>query len=180
MEQNFEFNNLPVRIATDTNEEIWFAGIDICNILGYAKASTTIEKLDDDEKKLEYLTDTSGQRRKTWSINEFGLYSLILSSSKPEAKAFKRWVIHEVLPAIRKAGKYTPEQEKEREGLLQHLASEIQALKDEKDEYQAKVSDLRKSIETKTVEMLDVIRTDRSQLKLEFPTGNQVNESHLN
>ncbi|HNX87737.1 MAG TPA: BRO family protein [Paludibacteraceae bacterium] len=169
MQQKFEYNNLPVRTVTDDNEQIWFAGIDICNILGYAKASTTIERLEEDEKKLEYLTDTSGQQRKTWSINEFGLYSLILSSTKPEAKVFKRWVTHEVLPAIRKAGKFTTEEVKEYEYSLQTLASEIEKLKDKKDEHQKCVNDLKKEIELKTLEMIAVIKMDRSQMRIEFP-----------
>ncbi|MDA3909760.1 MAG: Bro-N domain-containing protein [Bacteroidales bacterium] len=54
------------------------------------------------KKKLTYLPDSSGQLRKTLTINEFGLYLLILSSSKPEAKTFKRWVTYEVLSSIRK------------------------------------------------------------------------------
>jgi len=68
----------------------WFAGIDVCNILEYANSNNAIGKLDEDERKLTYLKVTSGQGRKTWMINEFGLYSLILTSRKPEAKAFKR------------------------------------------------------------------------------------------
>ena len=171
MEQKFNYNEIPVRTITDENEETWFAGIDICNILGYAKASTTIEKLDEDERKLEYLTDTSGQSRKTWILNESGLYSLILTSTKPEAKAFKRWVTHEVLPAIRKAGKYTPEQEKNREFSLNSIANQIESLKNDRAEHQKKVNDLRREIDEKTAEMIYLIKQDRSQLKLEFPTN---------
>ncbi len=90
MEKKINFEDQPVRVITDSQEQIWFAGIDICNILGYAMPSNVIkENLDDDEKKLTNLTDGSGQLRKTWIINEFGFYNLVLSSSKPEAKAFK-------------------------------------------------------------------------------------------
>lgn len=170
MEQKFNYNELPVRTITDENEETWFAGIDICNILDYQNAVDVIKKnLDEDEKKLTYLTDRSGQSRKTWIVNEFGLYSLIITSSKPEAKMFKRWVTHEVLPSIRKAGKYTPEQEKERELSLNSVANQIEQLKNERAEYQKKVNDLRRDIDEKTAEMIYLIKQDRSQLKIEFP-----------
>jgi len=174
MEQKFDYNEMPVRTITDENEETWFAGIDVCNILEYAMPSNVIkDNLDEDERKLTNLRDGSGQSRKTWIVNEFGLYSLILSSTKPEAKTFKRWVTHEVLPAIRKAGKFTTEQEKEHEVSLQAIANSIQALRDEKDDYQRKVNELRKTIEEKTTEMIAMVKMDRSQLRLEFPTTNQ-------
>lgn len=169
MEQKFEYDEMPVRTITDENEETWFAAIDICNILEYQNAVDVIKKnLEDDEKKLTYLTDRSGQARKTWIVNEFGLYSLILSSTKPEAKAFKRWITHEVLPAIRKAGKYTTEDEKNFELQLQTIAAEIQQLKHKKDEHQKIVNDLKKDIELKTSEIIDLIQRDKSQLRLEF------------
>lgn len=170
MEQKFNYNELPVRTITDENEETWFSGVDVCNVLEYQNVTDILEKkLDEDEKKLDYLTDSSGQKRKAWTINEFGLYSLILTSSKPEAKIFKRWVTHEVLPAIRKAGKYTPEQEREREISLNEIADKIEDLKKERAEYQKKVNDLRKDIDDHTAEMISLIKTNRSQLKLEFP-----------
>lgn len=169
MEQKFSYNELPVRTITDENEETWFSGVDVCTILGYADTAQAIEKLDEDERKLDRIKDGSGQNRKTWTVNEFGLYSLILTSSKPEAKVFKRWVTHEVLPAIRKAGKYTPEQEKEREISLNSVANQIEQLKNERAEYQKKVNDLRRDIDEKTAEMIYLIKQDRSQLKIEFP-----------
>lgn len=169
MEQQFNYNNVPVRTITDEKEETWFAGVDVCNILGYEKPTQAIEKLDEDERKLDLVRQGSGQRRKTWILNEFGLYSLILSSTKPEAKAFKRWVTHEVLPAIRKAGKFTSDQEKEHEASLQSIANKIESLKQEKDEYQGAVNDLRKEIEKLTDQMITMIKMDRSQLRLEFP-----------
>lgn len=169
MEQKFNYNELPVRTITDENEETWFSGVDVCTILGYADTAQAIEKLDEDERKLDRIKDGSGQNRKTWTVNEFGLYSLILTSSKPEAKMFKRWVTHEVLPAIRKAGKYTPEQEKERELSLNSVANQIEQLKNERAEYQKKVNDLRRDIDEKTAEMIYLIKQDRTQLKIEFP-----------
>jgi len=125
MEQKFLYAALPVRVNTDERSQIWFAAIDICNILGYADARQAVEKLDDDEKKLDGVRHGSGQVRKTWTVNEFGLYSLILTSTKPEAKAFKRWVTHEVLPAIRKAGIYSTDEAKEYEQTAQDPARAV-------------------------------------------------------
>jgi anti-repressor protein len=170
METIFNYSNKPIRTITDENEQTWFAGIDVCKILEYEMPSNVIkDNLDEDERKLTNLTDWSGQKRKTWIINEFGLYSLILTSTKPEAKAFKRWVTHEVLPSIRKAGKFTTEQEQEHEFSLQKMADIIQGLKNDKEYHQKQVNDLRKAIEEKTIEIIALIKMDRSQLRLEFP-----------
>ena len=74
---------------------------DVCDALGLSDVSMSVATLDDDEKLTQALL-VSGQQRCVWLINEPGLYSLILRSHKPEAKAFKRWITHEVIPAIRK------------------------------------------------------------------------------
>lgn len=168
MEQKFEFKGNLVRMKTDENEQYWFAGIDVCNILGLENPTQTVESLDSDEKKLDYVIDSSGQQRKTWTINEFGLYSLVLKSRKPEAKEFKRWITHEVLPAIRKAGRYTTEEERAREDELQKIASEIQVLTSEKDDLQKRLNEKKKLIEKKFLGMLQIIQADFRQLHLPF------------
>lgn len=169
MKTIFKYQDKKVRTITDENEQTWFAGIDVCNILGYAMASNVIkDQLDEDERKLTNVTDGSGQSRKTWTINEFGLYSLVLTSTKPEAKLFKRWITHEVLPSIRKAGKYTTKEEQKYEADLQKLGTEIGQLKIKKDEAQKLTNKLRKDIEDKTYEMLRLIKTDKHQLALEL------------
>jgi toxin-antitoxin system, toxin component, bro family len=168
MEQKFEFKGNLVRMKTDENEQYWFAGIDVCNILGLENPTQTVESLDSDEKKLDYVIDSSGQQRKTWTINEFGLYSLVLKSRKLEAKEFKRWITHEVLPAIRKAGRYTTEEERAREDELQKIASEIQVLTSEKDDLQKRLNEKKKLIEKKSLGMLQIIQADFRQLRLPF------------
>lgn len=65
-----------------------------------------VSRLDDDEKGV-VLIDTPGGRQKLQAVNEFGLYNLVLGSRKPEAKEFKRWITHEVIPSIRKTGSYS-------------------------------------------------------------------------
>ena len=90
----------------------WFVGKDIAAALGYSDTADALKKHVDSEDKLTRRFADSGQNREMYVINESGLYSLILSSKLPQAKAFKRWVTSEVLPAIRKHGNYTaPKQE---------------------------------------------------------------------
>lgn len=85
--------------------EPWFVAADVCAILEIGNPSQALTRLDDDE-----LTLISNEGRQTNVVNEPGLYNLILGSRKPEAKAFKRWVTHEVIPSIRKTGSYgTPQ-----------------------------------------------------------------------
>jgi prophage antirepressor-like protein len=168
MEFNFNYEQNAVRTITDDNEQIWFAGIDVCNILEYAHPSQTIEKLDEDERKLDYVKDSSGQSRKTWTINEFGFYSLILTSKKPEAKAFKRWVTHEVLPAIRKAGKYTSTEEQEREEQIQSIIYAKEKLTEERDNLQKKLNTKKKDIDKKNFELIQVLKSDFRQRKIPF------------
>lgn len=84
----------------------WFVGKNVATILGYSDTNQAIRKHVDDDDKLTSRFDGSGQNRNMIIINESGLYSLILSSKMPNAKKFKRWVTHEVLPAIRKHGAY--------------------------------------------------------------------------
>lgn len=103
--QNFSFNGSQVRALTIDNEP-YFVGKDIAEILGYKDTVNALKSHVDDEDKLGWQITTSGQRRKVKIINESGLYSLILSSKLPTAKQFKHWVTSEVLPAIRKHGAY--------------------------------------------------------------------------
>lgn len=87
------------------NSNPWFIAKDVCDVLGLADTNMSLAKLDDDEKLTQKVFG-SGQNRKMWMINESGLYALILRSNKPEAKAFRKWVTGEVLPALRKSGYY--------------------------------------------------------------------------
>ncbi|MDD2323109.1 MAG: Bro-N domain-containing protein [Bacteroidales bacterium] len=168
MELQFDYQKQTIRTITDENEQVWFAGIDVCNILGYADSEQTVKKLDEDERMLDRIPDGSGQTRKTWTVNEFGLYSLILSSTKPEAKEFKRWVTHEILPSIRKAGKYTTEQEKNHNFNLKTLSDTIISLKNDKEELQKKINEKKKEIDKRTTELTQLINQDRSQTQIEF------------
>lgn len=99
------------RVRTLTiEEEPWFVGKDIAEVLGYESPSAAVsKKVDPEDKGVSEMETPSGKQQMT-IINESGLYSLILSSKLPAAKEFKRWVTSEVLPTIRKHGAYmTPE-----------------------------------------------------------------------
>lgn len=101
--QNSEFGT--IRTITIDNEP-WFVGKDVAEILEYANTAKAIRDHVDNEDKLTERIVLSGQNREAIFINESGLYSLILSSKLPKAKEFKRWVTSEVLPSIRKHGAY--------------------------------------------------------------------------
>ena len=92
--------------TTVQNDEPWFVGKDVAEVLGYSDTNQAIRKHVDEEDRLTRSFNGSGQNRGMTIINESGLYSLILSSKLPSAKAFKRWITHEVIPSIRKTGGY--------------------------------------------------------------------------
>lgn len=102
--QIFNFENHEVR-AQVIDDEPWFVAKDVCDILEISNSRDAVSRLDDDEKATVGLTDGS-QIRNYSIVNEFGLYNLVLSSRKPEAKVFKRWITHDVIPSIRKTGGY--------------------------------------------------------------------------
>lgn len=100
----FEFKSNQVRVI-EIDGETWFVAKDICNTLSLADVSKVCSRLDDDEKGTHTIP-TLGGNQDMMIVSESGLYSLVLTSRKPEAKAFKKWVTSEVLPSIRKTGKY--------------------------------------------------------------------------
>ena len=98
------YKNSPVRIV-EKDGEPWFVAKDVCDILALGNPRSSIALLDEDERGVHSM-DTPSGKQEMGIISEACLYSLILRSRKPEAKAFKRWVTHEVLPSIRKTGAY--------------------------------------------------------------------------
>lgn len=106
----FDFDGCEIRVA-QIDGEPWFVARDVCDVLGLSRHRDAVSRLDDDERG-SVLVDTLGGAQETSSVNEYGLYNLIMTSRKEKAKSFKRWVTHEVLPEIRKTGGYihaTPE-----------------------------------------------------------------------
>lgn len=108
----FDFNGAQVRVITRDNDP-WFVLADVCAVLEHSNPSAAAARLDDDEKATLSIGEGAASSASFGNggalptiINESGLYSLVLTSRKPAAKAFKRWVTGEVLPAIRKNGGY--------------------------------------------------------------------------
>ena len=120
------------------NGEPYFVGKDVAEILGYTNPQKAIRTHVDDEDKGLNEMDTPGGIQQLTVINESGLYSLILSSKLPNAKKFKRWVTSEVLPQIRKTGRYEPVQMSKElqaifmiDGKTEELKNEISCVKDD-------------------------------------------------
>lgn len=105
--ENEEFGKVRTLVK---DGEPWFVASDVCECLGLANPTVSVNRLDYDERAKFNL----GRQGWVNIVNEYGLYNLVLGSRKPEAKNFKRWVTHEVLPAIRKLGGYlTPDKVEE-------------------------------------------------------------------
>lgn len=114
LQQIFKYQNRQVR-TLQIDEVPWFVGKDVAEILGYSKPANALARHVDDEDKMmgvqnvtPYIVDTQGRKQYPTLINESGLYSLVLSSKLPDAKKFKHWITSEVIPQIRKTGKYAP------------------------------------------------------------------------
>ena len=115
----FIYEDRPVRVVMDEKKEPWWVAKDVCDILGTGNVPMAMRGLDDDEKKtLPFLgntislTDSIPAKRGNPAlnlVNEPGLYTLIIRSDKPAARVFRRWITHEVLPALRKTGQFAVE-----------------------------------------------------------------------
>lgn len=117
------------------NGEPWFVGKDVAERLGYAKPLNALAMhVDEDDSLKQGLIDSMGRTQETIIINESGLYSLVLSSKLPRAKAFKRWITSEVIPSIRKRGMYATAETAEQ--MLQNPDVMIRALQELKVERQ--------------------------------------------
>ncbi|MGG1712506.1 phage antirepressor [Bacillus licheniformis] len=104
LQKVFNYQDQQVRTVVKDGEP-WFVAKDVCDVLEIGNPSQALSRLDEDEKNTVILNEGIGNPNKT-IVNEPGLYSLILGSRKPEAKQFKRWITHEVIPTIRKTGGY--------------------------------------------------------------------------
>jgi prophage antirepressor-like protein len=125
-------------------EEPWFIAKDVCEVLEISDVSKAVSRLDNDEKGTTIIP-TLGGNQTFLTVNEYGLYSLILTSRKPEAKQFKRWITHEVLPSIRKTGQYIKPLS-EREQLLASMKLTIET-SEKVDQIENKVFSLEEKVE---------------------------------
>ena len=99
----FMFEDQDVRVVLDEDGEPWFLAVDVCSLLEVTNTTQALARLDDDERAMFNI----GRQGSANTVNESGLFSLILGSRKPEAKKIKKWVTSEVLPSIRKTGSYS-------------------------------------------------------------------------
>lgn len=97
----FNYHGSDIR-TVEINNEFWWVLKDVCDVLELSNPRSVAERLDEDERRKLDLP----RQGETWFVSESGLYSVILRSDKPEAKPFRRWITHEVLPSIRKFGGY--------------------------------------------------------------------------
>lgn len=123
----YNFEQMPVRIALRDGEP-WFLAPDVATVLGYKHAPHMVRMLDEDEKGVQ-IVDTLGGQQQQSIISESGLYAAILKSRRPEAKRFRRWVTGEVLPEIRRTGRYDGPQ-----GAPISVSERIRAYLDARDE----------------------------------------------
>jgi prophage antirepressor-like protein len=105
--QVFSFGKQPIRVQINDVGATWWVAADVCAVLELDDTRRAVERLDDDERTLTPIIDSMARTQTAWAVNEFGLYSLVLGSRKPVAKAFKRWLTHEVIPTLRRTGSYT-------------------------------------------------------------------------
>ena len=102
----FNFKDLPVRVISDPKGEFWFCGTDVCQIIGYTNSRKALQDHCKHGGVTKRYTPTKSADQEMTFINEPNLYRLIIKSRKPEAEPFEAWVFEEVLPQIRKTGKY--------------------------------------------------------------------------
>lgn len=147
--QIFTYGDKPVR-TVEKEDGVWWVLKDVCEVLGISQHRAVSRRLDEDEVSLTTLIDSMGREQKITVVNEPGLYSVILRSDKPEAKDFKRWVTHEVLPSIRRTGSYgmVPAQPMTPAQLLAAQAQVLVDMEQRMDEVQGRMQALDAKVDT--------------------------------
>jgi prophage antirepressor-like protein len=177
----FEFNEQPVRVHL-LDGEPWWVAADVCRAMTIRNVTEALRRLDGDDLSQTETIDALGRSQKVNVVCESGLYSLIIRSDKPQAKAFKRWLTKEVLPAIRRTGRYALSgRVDEREGprtvgeALEALTRDTAraralVISGELDEASAQVISSLCAQELRAWELLSRLRPDRS-LQSGIPAG---------
>ncbi len=173
--RKFDFENgLELRVSSQLeNEMSWFIAADICEIVGISDTSQAVERLDEDEKRKDKII-SGGQTRELWLVNEFGLYQLILFSEKEEAKKFKRWITHDVLPTIRKSGKYSEKEIQDRDNTIKDLLEENKKLVKRNNDIFSEKKTNEKKIKENDDLIKQLLTTDFRQMKIDFNRTEQV------
>lgn len=146
------------------NNEVWFCAKDVCDILEIKNVTQAVQRLEEDERSMFNI----GRQGNTNFINESGLYTLILRSDKPEAKPFRKWITSEVIPAIRKTGKYEEKPMTSAQYLLQQAQWMVEA------------ENRMNNIENNVIGLADSIENnDKSIRRLENNQRRTVTSTHL-
>ena len=154
--KNEQFGQIRV---VERDGEPWFVAVDICGALDIANSRDALTRIDEDEKGVA-STDTLGGAQEVAVVNEPGLYSLVLGSRKSEARAFKRWITHDVIPAIRKTGMYaTPATVEAMLANPDTMIQVLQAFKDERE--QRKALETKIEVDTPKVLFADAVETSQ-------------------
>jgi hypothetical protein len=119
--QSFGFGDQLVRVA-DRNEAAWFVANDVCAVLDIVNSRHAVSRLEEDERDCVVISDAMGRERETTVVSESGVFALIFRSRKPAARAFRKWVTSEVLPAIRRTGRFEAERANDESGEWPALA----------------------------------------------------------
>ncbi|MDZ8136727.1 MAG: Bro-N domain-containing protein [Nostoc sp. DedQUE04] len=170
----FSFESHEIRFVGTANNPQW-VGVDVCSALGIQNPSQAMNKLDEDERAMFNI----GRQGEAWCINESGLYSLILSSRKPQAKRFKKWLTSEVIPAIRKTGTYSaiaqPQPSLSNEAQKARLAE----LHSRVESVRQKISTTEKVLAELRTELLVAIRDEANEAKAFTNAYADVGEEYI-
>lgn len=145
--QIFTYNETPIR-TQEIGGEVWWVLRDVCQTLSINHVGEVAKRLDDDEVDQIALIDSMGREQLTYIVNEPGLYNVILRSDKREAKDFKRWVTHEVLPQIRRTGAYSTNQPMTPAQLIAAQAQVLVDMEKRMDEMQSQTEALEAKVDT--------------------------------
>lgn len=150
-----------IRVQKDGEGEAWFCAKDLCKSLGYTNTKKALtDHVDNDEITKRYTIDTKGRRNTANFVNESGMYALIFGSKKENARAFRKWVTKEVLPSLRKTGKYEVTQSSDDvqiQKLLvrqQDMEERIQALEEERNYQLRKITDYRRMLKEQRTRLI--------------------------
>ncbi|MEH2148246.1 BRO-N domain-containing protein [Nostoc sp.] len=173
----FNFESHEIRFV-GTADDPWWVAKDICEALGIKNDRQATGRLDDNEKDVT-LVDTLGGKQQTTTVNESGLWSLVLASRKPETKRFKKWLTSEVIPAICKTGSYSaiaptqpqPQLPSTANARLDELATEENFIRQQIKDIEAEMKGIESRLSAKRKELQDVMEEGVKEA-LAFKRGN--------
>lgn len=171
--QPFNFKENKVRVILNENNEPWFVTRDVCGVLGIKRIDNANRFLDKDERGTHNVRTLGGNQNMS-IMSESGLYSIILRARKPEAQQFKRWVTHEVLPTIRKTGKYSVNEMPDRKQLAQMVLD----AENEKEKYKKELEQAQPELDynRKVLSSVNTYTTTQIAKELGMKSAKELNK----